>query len=182
MQKEEDKVCTFCATVIHYNQELCSGCKNYLTQSEKTVKTKEKELRIKTVLEEGEIAFSSHDRSVSGGCSAKRPDFVIPTVWGHIVVEVDEFQHRRKNYSCDCEMTRMKQIYYDIGETNVLFVRYNPDYYNPLREKVCEPKQREECLVKHIKKASEEGVEGFCILYLYYDGYDDDIQDMTKII
>ena len=107
-EKEEEKNCSYCGVIIHYNEEYCSGCKRYLELGT-TVRTHEKELHFKKLLDELEIKYIN-DKEVKGGISRKRPDYQIPTSWGTIIVEVDEFQHKKKDYSCECEITRMKQL------------------------------------------------------------------------
>jgi hypothetical protein len=109
------------------------------------------------------------------GCSKKRPDFQVQTEWGTVIVEVDEFQHKRKNYSCECELTRMKQIYYDVGTSHLLFIRYNPDSYKPLEErKQIHCNFREEILIKlvqHFSKVANKPADNLSVLYLFYDGH-----------
>jgi hypothetical protein len=183
-KREEDQLCTYCAKVIHYNEEYCSGCKTYIKLGNKTQKTHDKELRIKTLLEENCISFT-HDQVVVEGCSKKRPDFQIQTDWGTLIVEIDEFQHKRKNYSCECELTRMKQIYYDVGSPCLLFVRYNPDAYKPLEErKQVSSAFREETLLKvihHFSKFENKPEFSLSVLYLFYDGFLEDCSNLEEI-
>jgi len=109
------------------------GCKLYISLGNKTVKLHQKELAIKTVLEENfDSDIFDHDKQVRGGCSKRRPDFLLLTEWGNIIVEVDENQHNRKTYPCSCEVSRMKEIYFDCGVEHLLFIRYNPDKYKTL--------------------------------------------------
>ena len=79
-----------------------------------------------------------HDKVVAGGCSKKRPDFLITTFWGYIILEIDEFQHNRKTYPCECEVNRMKEIYFDCGVKHLLFIRYNPDSYKTIDDQKSE--------------------------------------------
>ena len=165
----EKKKCEFCETDVYYLDKFCSGCKIYISNGNKTVKRKNKELEIKSLLEENEIKFT-HDLIVKDGCSRKRPDFVINTAWGIIILEVDEFQHNRKTYSCECEISRMKQLYFDCGVENLLFIRYNPDDY-----KVCDgdkqmtDSRRREYLSRYIQSKMRNGSNGLAVVYLFYD-------------
>jgi hypothetical protein len=72
--------CQICDIKVHYTDQYCSGCKTYLINNQ-TVKGKQKELEINNLLEDNKIDFV-HDLTVKGGCSRKRPDFVIYTEWG----------------------------------------------------------------------------------------------------
>ena len=175
--KEEDKQCTYCCHTIHYNEEYCSGCKLYVELENTTVKQKEKELTIKSLLDKAEIKYI-HDKRVVDGCSKRRPDFQINVPFGTIIIEVDEFQHRRITYSSECEITRMKQIYYDHGLPYMLFIRYNPDSYKGSsrgKNKITDSK-RQEYLIKFLQEQFENKIEcGLFAVYLFYDYF-----DMTK--
>ena len=170
--KDEVKECSFCNHVIHYNDEFCKGCQVYIKLGNNTVKFHEKENEIKNLLDDNKIPYT-HDKIVVNGCSKKRPDFYIYTSTGKVIIlEIDEFQHKRKNYSCECEVTRMKQIFFDIGTQNVLFVRYNPDSYKPIIGKEYTNKQKQNYLIKYLKQTIEESSFGkLGVTYLFYDGF-----------
>ena len=106
---------------------------------------------------------------VADGCSKRRPDFILKYPWGTLVLEIDEFQHNRNTYTCECELTRMRQIYFDVGESNLLFVRYNPDSYIPLSGKKLSTKQRQEFLLDLLKQQTQHS--GLAVIYLFYDGF-----------
>jgi hypothetical protein len=163
------KQCIYCCNDIHYNDQYCQGCKSYI----KTGATKvwhAKELRIKTLLLKNNIQFT-HDKIVDSSCSRKRPDFIIHSNWGVIVLEVDEHQHT-KSYECECELSRMKQIYMDLGTEKVMFVRYNPDKYkSPITP--YNKLKREEYLIKYIQEILTSPVPKWFLssVYLFYDGF-----------
>jgi hypothetical protein len=160
--------CEICDGKIHYTENYCSGCKLYLVE-EKTVKRKNKELAIKNLLNEHKIEFT-HDLTVKGGCSKKRPDFIINVEWGTIILEVDEFQHNKKSYPCECEISRMKQLYFDVGVNNLLFVRYNPDPYIVIPgQKEYKSLARQNYLIKYLKNLTKHINLG--VVYLFYDGF-----------
>lgn len=161
-------LCKICITKVHYTENYCPGCKTYLIDN-KTVKGKIKELAIKNLLEENKIEFT-HDSKVKGGCSKRRPDFIIHTNWGTIILEVDEFQHNRKAYPCECEIERMKEIYDDVGVQNLLFIRYNPDTYKVVDgQKKYTTIQRQQYLVKYIEEQIHH--DNLAVVYLFYDGF-----------
>ena len=169
--KTEVKECQFCLLPIHYNENFCSGCKNYVVLGA-TKKRHNKELAIKHLLEQHQIEFI-HDKIVDSKCSRRRPDFQINTWFGAIILEVDENQHCRKSYPCECEVSRMKQIYMDMGLKHLIFVRYNPDKYKPASGNQYNKIKREDYLIKYIKdimKEKDVKPEWFLgSLYLFYD-------------
>ena len=175
------KTCEYCMQKIHYEEKYCSGCKLYNNLG-MTVKRKNKELAIKSLLESNEIKFT-HDLTIRDGCSRKRPDFIINTTWGIIILEIDEFQHNRKTYTCECEITRMKQLYFDCGVENLLFIRYNPDPYKPLSGSQEAIREREVYLVKYLneKLADRDNFKGLGVIYLFYDGFQRTTVEIEKI-
>jgi hypothetical protein len=177
------KTCEYCQSKILPSEQYCKGCKIYISLGNKTVKRHEKELTIKAVLEEAKIDFT-HDLIVKDGCSRKRPDFVILTTWGTIILEIDEHQHNRKTYPCVCEITRMKQLYYDCGVANLLFIRYNPDAYKPLTSIKEEPSRfREDFLIRYIKNRMDkiDDFKHLGVVYLFYDGFELSSCEIEKI-
>ena len=178
--KADKNTCSYCESEIHYNEKYCSGCKQY-QKTKVTKKTHTKELEIKNLLEDNKIKFV-HDKIVESKCSRKRPDFQIITKWGMIILEVDEFQHIRTNYTCECEITRMKQIYMDCGVKNLLFIRYNPDSYKSTVSKFKTPK-RKEYLLKFLKEKIEIEDINFILgsVYLFYDGFTPSSVEIEKV-
>jgi hypothetical protein len=67
------------------------------------------------------------DRPIQGGCSLKKPDCFIELYTHTIIVECDESQHR--NYDTTCEETRINELYTDLGDRPIVFIRFNPDAY-----------------------------------------------------
>lgn len=104
-------------------------------------------------------------------------DFTRFKIAGNLIVEIDEFQHKRKNYPCECEITRMQQIYYDLGSEYLLFIRYNPDSYKTMQGKQSPEIKREEYLIKTINisltKKPETNLE---VIYLFYDYFITDFE------
>jgi hypothetical protein len=67
------------------------------------------------------------DRKVSCGCSQRRPDLFLDLATRVIVVEIDENQHT--DYDSNCETKRMMEISQDVGDRDIVFIRFNPDNY-----------------------------------------------------
>ncbi|MAE21864.1 MAG: hypothetical protein CMK92_05475 [Pseudomonas sp.] len=169
------KECSICLTKVHYKADTCPGCQSYLATGA-TKKTIRKEIAIKYILEENKIDFI-HDKIVDGGCSRHRPDFVISTSWGVIILEIDEFQHKRKNYSCSCEITRMKKLFHDQGVSHLLFIRYNPDTYKVcLGTKKFTTIDRQNYLIRYINEQIDKFADfapdfNLACSYLFFDGF-----------
>ncbi len=174
-------VCCYKAT--ERDQQICSACE-LSCKDGKTIKRKLKELMVKTFLEENKISVQLYDKIIPEGCSKRRPDFILDRGLCTIVLEVDEFQHDRKSYSCECEIARMKQIYFDLGLEygKVFFIRYNPDPYTPSYGGQFNSKQRLEYLLKYINTFKAEDMQtGLKVLYLFYDGFSQLTEDSDYI-
>jgi len=171
--KELGNLCSicYCEFLDGKDTEICLSCQLFLKEK-KTVKTKQKELIVKKFLETNNIQIFSYDKTVRSGCSKRRPDFIIQTTWGNIIIEVDENQHRNSLYDCECEIVRMKQIYFDIGIEFLLYIRFNPDSYKSNHENSFTLYKKLVFLLKYIESYSLQKPEKNCsILYLFYDGF-----------
>jgi hypothetical protein len=67
------------------------------------------------------------DKTVSGGCSKRRPDLLLDLGYQIVIVEVDENQHTE--YDCSCENKRIMELSQDLGHRPIVFIRFNPDDY-----------------------------------------------------
>jgi hypothetical protein len=88
-----------------------------------------------------------------------------------LFIEVDENQH--KSYCETGEINRMKNIYFNEGGINIIFIRYNPDGYKDTNGKKVNILQskREELLIKWVKYYKEnEPKVPLGVRYLFYDG------------
>lgn len=161
-----DHPCKTCCTVqVHHDEEFCINCKITEKNNNTTIKVIRKEIVIKSLLEENNISFT-HNSVAEAGCSRKRPDFLITSNKGVVILEVDEDQH--KMY--DCEITRMKQIYHDVGTPNLIFIRYNPDEYKGLNQ--YGTPQRHKYLLQTLKKYMQELPIGLTFIQLFYNQFD----------
>ena len=67
------------------------------------------------------------DKTVSGGCSKRRPDLLLDLCNQIIIIEIDENQHT--DYDCSCENKRVMELSQDVGHRPIVFIRFNPDDY-----------------------------------------------------
>jgi hypothetical protein len=117
-------------------------------------------------------------------CGQERPDFQIDCGTHFLYVEVDENQHQ--TYQCVCEQTRMINLV-EVRGMPVRFIRYNPDYYEPLPEQMYVTiEKREKKLIEYVKYAMKHSpVENGNLadaLYLFYDEYDTNVQEWMKLV
>jgi hypothetical protein len=115
----------------------CFGCYCFLNpdlKSSRKYKLKENLLvdEIKINYPELNIIF---DRKIDNACSKRRPDIRIELLTHTIIIECDEFQH----IYTSCENKRMMELFQDLGERPIVFIRFNPDKYN--NEESCFNKQ-----------------------------------------
>jgi hypothetical protein len=67
------------------------------------------------------------DKTITDGCSRRRPDLLLDLGYQIIIVEVDENQHIQ--YDCSCENKRIMELSQDVGHKPIVFIRFNPDEY-----------------------------------------------------
>jgi hypothetical protein len=64
----------------------------------------------------------------------------------------------------------MKQIYFDVGVENLLFIRYNPDSYKTMdNQKPWKKPKRHDFLLKYLNEQQNHVNLG--VVYLFYDGF-----------
>jgi len=74
------------------------------------------------------------DKTISDGCSKRRPDLLLDLGYQVVIVEVDENQHT--DYDCSCENKRIMELSQDVGHRPIVFIRFNPDEYRVDNKKV----------------------------------------------
>jgi hypothetical protein len=106
-------------------------------------KTKERATADYIIQEFPDIDFSL-DQRIQDGCSKRRPDMMADFGTHVVIIEVDENKH--EGYSC--ETKRDVQLWQDVGERNIVFLRFNPDAYGNVtscwsvnKQGVCEVKK-----------------------------------------
>lgn len=169
-----EKQCPNCDDTLYYpeNQEFCMACGKYRD----LILTKFKETIIYNFLKTNNIFFI-YNKLIPKGKSKYRPDFLITTSYGHIILEIDEHQH--ETYDKSKEISRMYTIYNDIfitqPDSQVLFIRYNPDKYKGIQ---CKNKQRQDYLYTLITYLSLLNTINMKlgVIYLFYDGFDNNPQ------
>ena len=136
------------------------------------------------------------DKIIQGGCSKRRPDLFADLITHSVIIEIDENKHN--DYDQICENKRTMEIFNDLGNRPVVFIRFNPDNYvkrdgtkvsscwgynkegkdeeiklTIKRNKKTEWSKRLEILYKEVKKSMECVPEKeVTVIHLFYDGYD----------
>ena len=166
-----EKICLLCSIKVYIpdNKDICSACGNYRY---KIVNCKENE--VKLFLKSHDIKFI-HNKPVHLDGSSKRPDFLINSNFGIIVMECDEFQH--KGY--EKEQDRMKIIYNDVQllslDSELLFIRYNPDNYKGLQYNINGRLEYSHFLLDYFINLDKLNIK-LGVMYLFYDGFDGNSQ------
>lgn len=114
------------------------------------------------------------DSIVQNDCGDReRPDIIYDCKTHHVIVEIDEHQH--KQYCTDGDVKRMKNIFMNqYGGSPVIFIRYNPhSFKDDKNTQVKIPQtERETTLIKWVKKLMTDIPQYLCsVVYLFYDGY-----------
>lgn len=166
-----ERPCKSCGLEFTLNQnELCPYCEPESIQRV----TKIKETEIKFLLDSNNIKYESYDKTIPGGCSRRRPDFLLDCKTHYICLEVDEHQHKAESYSCEC--VRIFDIVNSLGMP-VIFLRYNPDNFRHLngRHNEITKNKRHEILIRSLKSSFNlfpvDETEFIRIRYLFYDGW-----------
>ncbi len=123
-----DPKCVLClVTVVKKYKPHCARCYFYLNPEDPQIrqyKTREQAFMIplKDIYSDMEL-----DKTISGGCSKRRPDGFIDCLTHSIIIEIDEDQHA--GYDHQCENRRLVELYLDTAARPVVFIRLNPDSY-----------------------------------------------------
>lgn len=112
----KNKRCPTCEYVVT-NGKTCISCNGHVRR----------ELVFRDMLLERGYVFETHNKTT--GCGRERPDFVFDCDTHAVVLEYDEYQHKHSGYTKECELVRMKNLYYALGFELCVFVRFNPDEY-----------------------------------------------------
>ncbi len=122
--------CVFPLCDTQYNRKYspyCSRCYFYLNPNDPKIrnyKTKEHAFMIPLSEQYPEMIL---DKVVQGGCSKRRPDGLLDCLTHSIIVEIDEGQHI--GYDSLCNNRRNMELFTDLGNRPVIFIRLNPDSY-----------------------------------------------------
>jgi hypothetical protein len=142
VQEKYDGYCLFCYMNLFPDKPVS---RNY--------KTKEY-----AVVEYVKIQFPDFnwiaDKTITGGCSKKRPDLLLDLGYQIVIIEIDENQHI--DYDCSCENKRIMELSQDLGHRPIVFIRFNPDDYekNGINITSCWGQDKKGiCVVKKSKKS-----------------------------
>jgi hypothetical protein len=137
MENVVHKRCSLCDLTISSNpkyKSLCLRCFIYTYPDQKVArnyKVKEQHVAdyIKQTYTDHYITFDK----ITGGCSLRRPDILIDLGTHTIIIEVDENQH--EDYETTCEIARINELFTDLADRPIVFIRFNPDGYTKNKKK-----------------------------------------------
>jgi hypothetical protein len=124
-------LCPVSASNPLYNG-YCLRCFIYTFPDQETAKHyKIKEVLVCDFIKETYPDENAIFDKTTGGCSKRRPDALIDKYTHTLIVECDEMQHSSPNdyYSTNCEVSRINELYTDLADRPIVFIRFNPDAY-----------------------------------------------------
>ena len=81
-----------------------------------------------THLKEALVEFNFiNDERIKGGCSLRRPDFLLDLISFTLIVECDENGH--SGYNTTCEIAKLNDTFTDLADRPIVIIRFNPDNY-----------------------------------------------------
>ena len=132
----------------------------------------------------------TYNKIIDGGCSSHRPDIFIDCLTHSVIIEVDEHQHKNgKSYNPECELRRLNNLFTDLADRPIVFIRFNPDSYTNNKNKLIKscfeytentglPKASKtlKTRLKKLKEVIDENLnkipsDDILTIKLYYDGY-----------
>ena len=124
---------------------------------------KVKETHLKEALTEFNFI---NDEKIKGGCSLRRPDFLLDLILFVLIIECDE--HGHSGYNTTCEVAKLNDTFTDLADRHLVILRFNPDSYNKVScfDQDCklnkdEWNKRIKILKKSINKWIEKSKIGF---------------------
>jgi hypothetical protein len=114
----------------------CFRCFIYTFPEETVVRNyKNKELSVKEFVQSNFKEYKwIHDRLIKNSTYNRKPDLFLELEKQCIIVEIDENQHQ--DYDCSCENKRVMEISFNLNYKSVVFIRFNPDKYADINNKV----------------------------------------------
>ena len=176
---------SWCTTQVSKNakkyKDYCLRCFIHEFPDQKISRHyKIKETHVADYLKETFPDKFTFDKTV-GGCSKRRPDAYLDLLT-HIIIVVC-FVKQHTDYDTTCEISRVNELFTDLGDRPIVFIRFNPDAYDnkpssfkyhktsgvPIIRHLDEwngrLKSLKNCIDKHIKKIPVETI----FEYLFYD-------------
>jgi hypothetical protein len=173
---EEHKIIKPCPDILCFEEE-CKKCGLEMLLTDKGLclfccsgKKRVEPIVVESIKTYFSPIFESTDRIIVGSCSKYRPDIILNGGTYKIIIEVDEYQHKR--YNNRCEKIRMIQLLQDLNGYQLFIIRFNPDKYkSELQQESL--KKRIATLRKYVKTilSQEKLVDNLMISYMYYDGW-----------
>lgn len=129
---------------IHCSPDIgCENCKHNIRSSIKTyrpycfacycvlnpdIEIKRRFKLKETHLREALVEYNFiNDKTIEGGCSRRRPDFLIDLYTHVLIVECDENCHG--GYNTTCEVAKLNETFTDLADRPLVILRFNPDKY-----------------------------------------------------
>jgi len=155
------RLCKYC-DIKEDSKYICKRCKQIQNKKEWAIVR-----YLKKIID---TPFIYNSNKMLQECSKKRPDIYYELNKHCVIVEIDEYQH--KKYSDICECARINEIVNGIGGKSVILIRFNPDITKNKNKKLdLKLSDKIDLLVSTIKKELTKDYNKFQIklIQLYYD-------------
>ena len=169
-----ERPCASCG--LMYVLDSVDKCENCAPESFRTARLAKQNALMAALDARGLTGFST-DRTIDGGtCGLERPDRVFDLGDRIVILECDEHQHEDR--PCACEQTRMVNISQSFGGLPVLFIRWNPDAYDPAnaRKKQVDVRERQKVVGDLLEDIVAGRIRGpvalVSVMYMYFDEWE----------
>ncbi len=120
--------------------------------------------------------FSTWNKTISmvnkAVCGSVFPDFTFEFHNKAVILEVDEFQHKRAAYNPRCDLVRMQDMINSYGMLPVCIIRYNPDCCKIAGKRIYSPGlEKHEVLLNCLKEVIAKDIwdDHVTLQYICYD-------------
>jgi hypothetical protein len=151
---------------------ICSKCYRKVTGQTSRVETQWSEFVDEKIGKIGLLGSDTSLKSMSIGCSLKRPDRLYINANNHIELdECDERQHSGSNGDYTCDEKRLSEIYdsEQICGAQLIVIRWNPDSYKSVSKQKMSRKERMQLFVDvklHLRENPPEDL--IHVFYMFY--------------
>jgi hypothetical protein len=166
------RLCKYC-DIKEKSNNICKDCMKVMNKKEWAI--------VRHIRKNIHTPFEYNSCKMLQGCSKKRPDVFFELSTYCLIVEIDEYQH--KSYDNSCECARINEIVNGIGGKSVIIIRFNPDVTKHKKKSLkLTLSDKVDLLIDTIKNELVKEYNTFQvkIIQLYYDDNYDIYQEIKE--